>query len=133
MLREEFSPAVIRQFATTASAAAGPLKAVASVQARGDFPSYELRDYAIRWLLLDAIGATLFQDLKKLDALQPGEERTVEFQCPAERRLGVTLMRVEVVRPTGFVAAERTAEIQQAAKTSDSSLQGPQQTALRRK
>lgn len=112
MLREEFSPAVIRQFTTTdAATVTGPLKAVASVEARGDFPSYELRDYEVRWLLLDAAGAPLFQDSRKLDLLRPGEKRTVSFQCEAERRRGATTMRVEVVRPTGFVAADQTVEI----------------------
>ena len=112
MLREEFSPVVIREVTTTdAAAVAGPLKATARVEARGDFPAYELRDYEVRWLLLDATGATLFQDSKKLELLRPGEKRTVNFQCDAERRRGATAMRVEVVRPTGFVAAERTVEI----------------------
>ena len=67
MLREEFSPAVIRQFIATDAAAAGPLKAVASVEARGDFPSYELRDYEVRWSLFDAAGAKLFQDSKNTE------------------------------------------------------------------
>lgn len=48
MQREELSPAVIHSFAATDATAAGPLKAEARVGARGDFPSYELRDYEVR-------------------------------------------------------------------------------------
>ena len=112
MLREEFSPAVIRELKTEGGdSPGGSLKALVRVQARGDFPSYELRDYEVRWQVLNAAGASLYRDSKKMDLLRPGEECTLEFQCPQENRRGATAMRAEVVRPTGFIATDRTVEI----------------------
>ena len=108
MLREEFSPAVIRELkAEGGDSPGGSLKALVRVQARGDFPSYELRDYEVRWQVLNAAGASLYRDSKKMDLLMPGEECTLEFLCPQENRRGATAMRAEVVRPTGFIAIER--------------------------
>ena len=64
------------------------MKALVRVQARGDFPSYELRDYEVRWQVLDGAGAVLGHDSRKIDLLRPGEERAIEFQCAAEQRRG---------------------------------------------
>ena len=112
MLREEFSPVVIRDItvAGTESPTAA-MKTVARVRARADFPSYELRDYEVRWQVLDGAGAVLGHDSRKIDLLRPGEERAIDFQCAPEPRRGATTMRFEIVRPTGFIATERTVEI----------------------
>jgi len=75
---------------------------------RGDFPSYEVRDYEIRWHLLDADNHPLCQASKKLAPLKPGEEQSVEFHFPAAQGPGAASIKIEVVRPTGHVTADRT-------------------------
>ena len=97
-LRAEFSPVVIREVTSAA----------ARIQCRGDFPSYEVRDYEIRWQLLDANRQPLYKSSQKLAAMKPGEERTVELRSPAAQPPNAVWLKVEVVRPTGYVAADKT-------------------------
>jgi beta-glucuronidase len=100
LLAEEYSPAVIRE----ARAEAGGAKVSATIQARADFPSYTLRDYVVRVDLLDAAGKVIGSSRTALPVLRPGE--TFAFEIPTAMNQGFKPVRarLEVVRPTGFVA-----------------------------
>ena len=109
ILRKEFSPVVIREIAIPAQSPDGaePVP-MARLLCRADFPSYEIRDYEIRWQLLDANNQPLCQASKKLTPLEPGQEQRVELPFSAAQWRGAFSIKVQVVRPTGFVVTDQT-------------------------
>jgi beta-glucuronidase len=70
-----------------------------------DLPSHELRGYRLEWEARDHDGALLGSAVSGLPVVGP--PASVEGSWPAPRSREVRLT-VRVVRPTGFVAAERT-------------------------
>ena len=70
-----------------------------------ELPSYELRGYRLEWEARDHDGTLLASASADLPVV--GAPATVEGNWPATRSRDVRLT-VRVVRPTGFVAAERT-------------------------
>jgi hypothetical protein len=70
-----------------------------------ELPSYELRDYRLEWEARDHDGTLLGGSVTDLPVV--GAPATVEGQWAATASREVRLT-VRVVRPTGFVAAERT-------------------------
>jgi beta-glucuronidase len=105
-LREEFSPAVIREVRPADA------KATVRVAARLDFPSYTLRDYVVRCTWMDADWRTLDSGIAKLPALRPGEEASATCRCRGAS-VKYAAVKVEVVRPTGFASAEQTVPLRQ--------------------
>ncbi len=74
-------------------------------RASTEIPSYELRGYKIEWEARDHDEALLASGSQELPPI--GEAQTVEGSWPrtSSRELSV---KVRLLRPTGFVAAERT-------------------------
>ncbi len=101
LLAEEYSPAVIRE----ARAAAGGARVAATIQARADFPSYTLRDYAVRVELLDSAGGVVGTVRSALPILGPGESYALDVPIDAPAGTKPVRVRLAVVRPTGFVTA----------------------------
>ena len=100
----EFSPAAIRDGrAALDSAVGGGLVISSSIQAREDFPSYPLCDYTVRCQVLEMTGKVLGTQTVALPVLRPGDKYALNatFKLAASAR--PSLVRIEVVRPTGFV------------------------------
>jgi len=108
VLRQEFSPVLITDLKNETTTRG--LSTTVRVQARPDFPAYTLRDYEIRYSLLDSRSQPVHQESRKLRTLRPGEEAEVRFG-PAPAGSAARQVKTEVVRPTGFVAAERTSAV----------------------
>jgi hypothetical protein len=70
-----------------------------------ELPSYELRGYRLEWEARDHDGALLGNSATELPVV--GTPATVDGTWPATRSREVRVT-VRLVRPTGFVAAERT-------------------------
>jgi len=77
-------------------------KRIAAVRTRPDIPSYTLRGYKLRWTVFGNGGIPLERRESPLPDLAPGRELELllEVQEKDARRL-----RVDLVRPTGFLAA----------------------------
>jgi beta-glucuronidase len=104
--REEFAPV------TVAAERDGPAGGVrVRLAARADFPRYTLRNYAVRYQLLDAAGRTLHEERRPVPVLRPGEQLDVTFAPPADREPGAAAARVDVMRPTGFSMMHRTVDL----------------------
>ena len=103
-LAAEFSPAVIADaHAAVDGSSGGAIDASSVIRVRADFPAYTLRDYTVRYHLLDRAGNTIDSKASALPVLTPGGSCPVKvrFDQPLSRTaVGV---RIEVVRPTGFV------------------------------
>ncbi|MDQ3256035.1 MAG: hypothetical protein M3R15_19420, partial [Acidobacteriota bacterium] len=113
-MREEFSPVVITQIvADTVNTPQGiTIHMQVGLMCRKDFPSYTLRGYELRYELLDAADQPL--DRKgtlKLEPLKPGANPGYGFSINVTEKQARTKVRIQIVRPTGFVVAERTKEI----------------------
>jgi len=80
-------------------------RATVARRAPGELPSYELRGYQLEWEARDHDGSLLASGTKELPPI--GAAATVEGSWPATSSREVRLA-VRVVRPTGFVAAEKT-------------------------
>jgi beta-glucuronidase len=103
-LASEFSPAVIADARVAVdSSSGGAIVASSVIRVRADFPAYTLRDYTVRYHLLDQAGGTIETKTSVLPVLSPGSRCPVElrFDQPLSRR--AVGLRIEVVRPTGFV------------------------------
>jgi beta-glucuronidase len=87
-LQREFTPAVIAKLE-------GSLVTIAG---RGDFPSYTLRGYSLRFSLLDGAGKTLQQSTLPVPTVQPGKTVAVRLPKPA----GAASCRLQLIRPTGI-------------------------------
>jgi len=104
VLRQEFSPVLITEVKNDVGN--GRLTTSVRVQARPDFPAYTLRDYQVRYSLLDSSGHAIGQESKGLRTLRAGEAADLRFgPLPAG---SARQIKIEVVRPTGFVATDRT-------------------------
>ena len=80
----------------------------AVVRTRRDIPSYTLRDYRLRWIVLGRGDIPLERREAPLPDLGPGRE----IEMPLEvRERDARLLRVELVRPTGFPAARAEAAV----------------------
>ena len=103
-LRDEFSPAIIRSASPASGKDAGFHVTVA---ARADFPAYAIRDYTLRCSWLDGT-QVLATSSAPIPLLQPGAEATVG--CKSEQASGSwgKFIRMEILRPTGYVVTERT-------------------------
>ena len=77
-------------------------KKVAVLRTRRDLPSYTLRGYKLRWIVLGRGDIPLERREALLPDLEPGRE----IETPLEvRERDARRLRVELVRPTGFPAA----------------------------
>ncbi len=103
--KERTSPARLG-IAWTRPPFAAPTGFRATVERRRptELPSYELRGYRLEWEARDHDGTRLAGGTKDLPVI--GSPATVEGSWPATSSREVRLA-VRVVRPTGFVAAER--------------------------
>jgi len=106
LLREQFSPVVIRQVRPHEKAA----QAAVRVAVRSDFPSYTIRDYAVRCTWLDSSRRPVGSASASLPLLKPSEEATATCACD-DCGGGRAALRVEVMRPTGFAAAESAVDL----------------------
>jgi beta-glucuronidase len=100
-IREEFSPAEIESVEGRPGGAAD-----VTLRARGDLPAYTLRSYRLRWSVLSPDAATtLAEGELAVPTLPPGARTTLTVRSAAP---GVGhVLRLEVVRPTGFVVIRR--------------------------
>jgi hypothetical protein len=80
-------------------------KATVERRAAAELPSYDLRGYRAQWEVRDHDGTTLASGSKELPVIGP--PATVGATWPASSSREIRL-RVRVVRPTGFVAADCT-------------------------
>ncbi len=81
---------------------------VAVLRTRRALPSYALRGYKMRWVVLGRGDIPLERRETNLPDLEPGRE----IEAPLEvRELDARRLRVEIVRPTGFVAARAEAAV----------------------
>lgn len=101
-LRAEFSPVVIREVRPS------PGSVHLAIAARPDFPSYPVRDYTVRCSWLGKDNNVLCTSTNKLPVLQPGQEVQLSCGCSTWQPNSETV-RVEIVRPTGFVITEQLA------------------------
>ena len=104
-LRQQFAPALIESARPTSGERA--LSVDVTVAARADFPAYTLRDYKVRCSWLEGTKVTASSEAP-LPLLRPGSKATVT--CAADHQLHrwEAAVRIEVVRPTGFVVTEFT-------------------------
>jgi beta-galactosidase/beta-glucuronidase len=104
--KERTSPARIA-VAWTRGPFAPPTGFRATVERRPptDLPSYELRGYRLEWEARDHDGTRLAGETRDLPVI--GSPAAVEGSWPATASREVRL-KVRVLRPNGFVAAERT-------------------------
>jgi hypothetical protein len=106
--KEETSPARIGiDWTRTGGYYAPPTGFKATVARRPptELPSYDLRGYRLEWEARDHDGVLLARGVKDLPTI--GTPAVVEGSWPATRSREIRLS-VRVLRPTGFVAAERT-------------------------
>jgi len=81
---------------------------VAVLRTRRDLPSYTLKGYRLRWLVLGRGDIPL----ERREALLPDLGPDREIETPLEVKEGdARRLRVELVRPTGFVAARAEAAV----------------------
>ncbi|MBN8729797.1 MAG: beta galactosidase jelly roll domain-containing protein [Acidobacteria bacterium] len=100
VLAAESSPALIRDAGAVNRGASTAI--TAAIASRADFPAYTLRGYTAHVRLLDAVGSVLAAHSVALPALEPGAVHTVQALVPVSAPSARA--RVEVVRPTGFLA-----------------------------
>jgi beta-glucuronidase len=105
LLATEFSPATLQAPSARLDRATGRVQISCEVAGRLDFPAYPLRDYQLCCRVLDATGTPLGTHTVPLPTLRPGDRQRVktDIGLPAS---GIPLrVRLEMVRPTGFVTA----------------------------
>jgi beta-glucuronidase len=105
LISAEFSPATIEAGSARLDRAAGSVLISCEVAARQDFPAYLLCDYLLCCRVLDAAGATLGTHTAKLPTLRPGDRHRVNTDVTLPVAAIPLTVRLEVVRPTGFVTA----------------------------
>jgi len=90
-----------------ASSGAAPAGFRATIARRGEdqLPSYALRGYTARWEVRDAVGAIVTSGARELAEMGPPQ--SIDATWTPAAPLGMTLT-LELVRPTGHVAATRT-------------------------
>jgi hypothetical protein len=105
--KEDTSPAGLKVAWKRGSPYSPPTGFAATVTRRPptDLPSYELRGYRLEWEARDHDGTLLASGATDLPLI--GSPATVEGSWPATASREVRLV-LRVLRPTGFVAAERT-------------------------
>jgi beta-glucuronidase len=74
-------------------------------RAPDEIPSYELRGYRLEWEAHDHDGALLAGGTRELPVI--GEAQTIEGSWPKSASREI-VVRIRLLRPTGFVAAERS-------------------------
>jgi len=81
---------------------------IAVLRTRRDLPSYTLRGYKLRWIVLGRGDIPL----ERREALVPDLEPGREIEMPLEvRERDARRLRVDLVRPTGFSAASAEAAV----------------------
>ncbi len=70
-----------------------------------EIPSYVLHQYQVVWEVRDDNGQRIAGDEKELPEIGPPQSLESTWQAPTSRAL---TLRITVLRPTGFVAAEKT-------------------------
>jgi beta-glucuronidase len=78
-----------------------------TIERRGpdEIPSYILREYRVSWEVRDDNGEKLAASEKELPDMGPPQSLEASWKAPISRAL---TLHVTVLRPTGFVAAEKT-------------------------
>ena len=108
LFASEFSPAVIRDGSATMDGASGGGVVVSSnIHAREDFPSYPLCDYGVRCQVLGSNGDVLDTRTIGLPVLKPGNKYPLNTTFRLESSARPAIVRIEVVRPTGFVTTAK--------------------------
>jgi beta-glucuronidase len=105
--KEDTSPARLKVAWKRASPYSPPTGFEATVTRRPptDLPSYELRGYRLEWEARDHDGTLLASGATDLPAIGPPATAAGSWPATASREIRLVL---RVLRPTGFVAAERT-------------------------
>lgn len=108
LLAGEFAPVLIRdgRFARGAGSG-GEVSVSATIQARDDFPSYPLRDFAVRCQLRAADGKVLVSRTQVLPLLKPGAQSPFHATLKLASPEPVTGW-IEILRPTGFGVVAQT-------------------------
>ena len=102
----EFPPVVIGNArAALRPSAAGQVEVTAQIQARGDFPAYSIIGYGVRSQILNAAGEVLATQTESLPLLHPGAGQAFAATFDLAATARPVRVRIEVVRPTGFVIA----------------------------
>jgi len=105
LLSAEFSPATIDAGSARLDQATGSLLISCEVAARNDFPAYPLRDYQLCCRVLDAADATLGTRTVQLPTLRPGDRHRTNTDITLSSSEIPLTVRLEIMRPTGFVTA----------------------------
>ena len=105
LLAAEFSPATIEAGTVRVDRATGSVLISCDVTARKDFPAYPLRDYRLCCRVLDSAGTTLGTRTVPLPTLRPGDRHGAHTNIALASSEIPLRVRLEIVRPTGFVAA----------------------------
>jgi beta-glucuronidase len=105
LLAAEFSPATIETRSARMDRANGNVLVSCEVAARNDFPAYPLRNYQLCCRVLDAAGITLGTRTVQLPTLRPGDRHRVNTDIALPSSVPPLTVRLEIVRPTGFVTA----------------------------
>lgn len=112
LFASEFSPAAIEDARASADAVDGGRVVVScSIRARPDFPSHPLRDYSVRFQVLDAGGDSFATRSAPLPALGPGDSHPLNARFELSGSPMPAIARIEVIRPTGFVTAGKDCSI----------------------
>ena len=113
LLAGEFSPVVIQDGRAARDRANTAVVVSTSICARADFPAYPLRDYAVRCQILDKAGEVLDTQTITLPLLKPGDQHPLNAAFRLASSARPALVRLEVVRPTGFVTTATEVSISQ--------------------
>lgn len=114
ILAGEFSPAVIRDGHVAMGRADGrEIVVSSSIQVRSDFPSYSLRNYAVKCQVLGNAGELLGTRTIALPLLNPGDNYSLNETFKLVASAIPALVRLEVMRPTDFVTTAKVFSILQ--------------------
>lgn len=103
LLASEFSPALICEGRAAWDPAAEGILVSAAIRCRADFPAYPLRGYSVRCRVLGGAREVLVTQSIALPLLQPGDEFPLKAIFKLPPSASPAQVRMEVVRPTGFV------------------------------
>jgi beta-glucuronidase len=105
LLSAEFAPETIEAGSARLNRATGSVLISCEVAARKDFPAYPLRDYQLCCRVLDSAGTTLGTRTVPLPTLRPGDRHRANTDITLSASKIPLRVRLEVMRPTGFVTA----------------------------
>lgn len=80
----------------------------ATPKSEKELPSYPIHDYLLRWEVRDELGTLITNGEQKFPLLDHAE--TINGQLPANLTARILTLHVQLLRPTGFTAAEGSFE-----------------------